>query len=291
MLKEKDIQLFNDSLERCLSGEGFIEGFYDRFMHASPQIAEMFKHTDMDRQYRMLRSSIYLCMMAAKNLIQVRGRLVELGDRHNELGVRPLYYSFWLESLVAAVRVFDPRFSDQIEDIWRTVMAPGIRVLISRYTGPDEEASLIRNPGMINDHAVRRVRTVMSSPVITVGMDDSLARVRSLMEDHAFHHVVVMDHHRPVGIISDRDVKMAVSPYAGTMGERLRDLKTLERKAHQVMTRQMVTIAPDAAVELAGQMLADNNVSCLPVLDPASGELVGIVSWRDIIREKTRSVT
>ncbi len=284
MLKEKDFQLFNDSLERCLEGTRFIEDFYDRFIHASPQIAVLFAHTEMERQYRMMRSSIYMCMMAAKSHIQVRGRLVELGDRHNALGVRPLYYAFWLESLIETVRTHDARFTDQIEDTWRAVMAPGIRLLISRYTGPEEDVAVIRKHTATENETIRRVRDVMSSPVITVTMDATLQPIGALMAEHHIHHVVVLDEHKVAGVISDRDVKTAVSPYLGTIGERERDVRTLEKRAHQVMSRHIVSVGPDASVEEVAHQLVDGNVSCLPVIDPHTHALVGIVSWRDMLR-------
>lgn len=54
-------------------------------------------------------------------------------------------------------------------------------------------------------------------------------------------------------------------------------------RAHQIMTRQVVTVRPDTTiVEAAGTML-QNHISGLPVVD-ARGTLVGIVSEGDFIR-------
>lgn len=54
-------------------------------------------------------------------------------------------------------------------------------------------------------------------------------------------------------------------------------------RAHQIMTRQVVTIRPEATiVEAAGTML-QKHISGLPVVD-AAGKLVGIVSEGDFIR-------
>jgi CBS domain-containing protein len=54
-------------------------------------------------------------------------------------------------------------------------------------------------------------------------------------------------------------------------------------RAHQIMTRQVITVGPDATIaEAAGTML-QNHVSGLPVVN-ASGTLVGIVSEGDFIR-------
>ncbi|WP_445491510.1 CBS domain-containing protein [Rhodopseudomonas sp. RCAM05734] len=54
-------------------------------------------------------------------------------------------------------------------------------------------------------------------------------------------------------------------------------------RAHQIMTRQVVTIRPEATiVEAAGTML-QKHISGLPVVD-AAGKLIGIVSEGDFIR-------
>jgi len=54
-------------------------------------------------------------------------------------------------------------------------------------------------------------------------------------------------------------------------------------RAHQIMTRSVITIAPDAAVLEAAKTMLQHHVSGLPVVD-AAGQLVGIVSEGDFIR-------
>jgi CBS domain-containing protein len=54
-------------------------------------------------------------------------------------------------------------------------------------------------------------------------------------------------------------------------------------RAHQIMTRQVVTIATDAPIVDAANIMLDKHVSGLPVVD-ATGKLVGIVSQGDFIR-------
>ncbi len=286
MLKEKDFQDFNDSLERCLNNESFIPSFYERFIQASPQIRRLFQHTDMERQFRMLRSSIYMCMLAARSHIQARGHLTALGDKHSQLGVRPLYYSFWLESLIASVEAHDPKYSDHVEGVWRAVMAPGVRMMIARYTGSadDESDALTDDPPIREEADKKYVGDTMTSPVVTVDMDDPVAQVSALMERHRIHHLVVLEEGKPVGIISDRDLKQAMSPFVGTMSESERDLRILDKRAHQIMTRHPVSVIPGHTVEHAARLLVERSVSCLPVLDADTGELVGILSWRDLLR-------
>jgi CBS domain-containing protein len=54
-------------------------------------------------------------------------------------------------------------------------------------------------------------------------------------------------------------------------------------RAHQIMTRSVVTVAPDTSIVDAANLMLQQHVSGLPVVD-ATGKLVGIVSEGDFIR-------
>ena len=54
-------------------------------------------------------------------------------------------------------------------------------------------------------------------------------------------------------------------------------------RAHHIMTRQVITVGPDATIVEAAATMLQNHISGLPVVD-ASGKLVGIVSEGDFIR-------
>lgn len=54
-------------------------------------------------------------------------------------------------------------------------------------------------------------------------------------------------------------------------------------KVRQAMTRDVVTVAPDASILEAGELMLRHNVSGLPVVN-AAGDLVGIVTERDFLR-------
>lgn len=54
-------------------------------------------------------------------------------------------------------------------------------------------------------------------------------------------------------------------------------------RAHQIMTRNVKTVSPEASVETAARTMLDNHFSGLPVVN-MSGDLVGIVSERDFLR-------
>ena len=54
-------------------------------------------------------------------------------------------------------------------------------------------------------------------------------------------------------------------------------------RAHQIMTRPVITILPDASITEAANLMLQRHISGLPVVD-ATGKLVGIVSEGDFIR-------
>jgi len=65
-------------------------------------------------------------------------------------------------------------------------------------------------------------------------------------------------------------------------------------RAHQIMTRKVITVGPDTSIAEAAATMLKNHVSGLPVVD-AAGKLIGIVSEGDFIRraeigtQRTRS--
>jgi len=124
---------------------------------------------------------------------------------------------------------------------------------------------------------------IMTKKVFTVQMDDTLKQIKELFMRHRFHHVLVLEKTVLVGIISDRDVLENISPYANTAGAGTRDLKTLTKRAHQIMTRAIKSISQDTSVEEVCQILLAEEFSCLPVLS-SSGDIDGIVTWRDIVK-------
>ena len=58
---------------------------------------------------------------------------------------------------------------------------------------------------------------------------------------------------------------------------------TLERKVHQIMSRDVITLKVTDTMVRAIGLFNQHKISCLPVIDEFD-KPVGIVSWRDIFR-------
>ena len=126
------------------------------------------------------------------------------------------------------------------------------------------------------------VNEIMTAKVITIGMDDTLGQIQKLFGKHKFHHVLIVEDAELIGIISDRDILKEISPYINTLSEDSRARKTLTKKAHQIMTRNPITVEPDILVEDAANIMLTKNISCLPVVS-SSGKMEGILSLKDIL--------
>lgn len=124
---------------------------------------------------------------------------------------------------------------------------------------------------------------IMTRRLVTVDMDDMLSDVRAIFDRYRFHHVIVVREGKLAGVLSDRDLLKNLSPFIGnTMMERSQDANTLQRRVHQVMTRNPVVGQTEMTIPEAAKLVLDRNVSCLPVVDTTMRPR-GIVTWRDLL--------
>lgn len=123
----------------------------------------------------------------------------------------------------------------------------------------------------------------MSKPIVTVEFDDTLKVLKEIFENVKFHHLLVVEKRKLYGIISDRDLFKAISPFLGTSNEKFQDQLTLNRKAHQIMTHKPITLSPQADVYEAIGIFNRHRISCIPIVNEKD-EPVGVLSWRDILR-------
>lgn len=128
------------------------------------------------------------------------------------------------------------------------------------------------------------IKDMMTTRIVTVEMDDTLGEIKEIFDNVSFHHVMVVeDQGQLVGMISDRDMRQSLSPKLGTAAELQRDRDTLTQRAHQVMTRNLITLSAEDQVFDAIHHFTQHKISALPVID-TTGNPIGIVSWRDILK-------
>ena len=131
------VDVFRESLRRCLEKPDFLLDFYGTFMDSSEEVREKFRGTDFKRQTGVLAESLWATAVAAQGGpgSPAWGDLPRLAELHSRrhLDIRPGLYDQWLDCLVAAARRHDPEFSDDVEDSWRRTLAVGIEFLRFHY--------------------------------------------------------------------------------------------------------------------------------------------------------------
>lgn len=131
----EDIAIFNDSFLRCQNKSGFMDRFYELFLESSTDIKAKFKNTDFSKQKIALKSSFYMMLLTVQGNAPAQKYLEEIANLHNRnrLDIKPDMYDLWLECLIKTVEEFDPRFDDQIEQVWQNLMNQGIKFMQSKY--------------------------------------------------------------------------------------------------------------------------------------------------------------
>jgi CBS domain-containing protein len=126
------------------------------------------------------------------------------------------------------------------------------------------------------------VSQLMSSHPTSVHPDDRVNLAELLMRFGHFHHLPVLEGHRLVGIVSDRDILAALRSSREPLpaSEKLLDRASLS--IGDIMTKRPDTTTPRSeAAAAAGQLLA-HGYGALPVV--SNDALVGIITERDFVR-------
>lgn len=116
------------------------------------------------------------------------------------------------------------------------------------------------------------LRQVCTKPVVTVAAETPISEAARLMHDKNIGAVVVVDGSRPRGIVTDRDIAMAVA----AEGRR--------PSAHvgEIMHSNPTVIQEDQGIFDAVKMLAEHAVRRLPVVN-GQGHLTGIIALDDVL--------
>lgn len=122
--------------------------------------------------------------------------------------------------------------------------------------------------------AYRLVEQVMSTDLFTVGPEEPIDLVASVMDWRHVRHVPVEDGGRLVGLISHRDLLRTVAA-PGT------DCPEPGLTAREVMKSDPVTVTATTPTLAAMEVMRASGVGCLPVV--ADGRLVGIITASDFL--------
>ncbi|MBM4091263.1 MAG: CBS domain-containing protein [Planctomycetes bacterium] len=153
------------------------------------------------------------------------------------------------------------------DDSDETVAAATTPDMLARLLDKRQQIRRLLSRGL-EDAAAQEVEVqhLMSKALVAIAPSTPLDEVVTTMTDRRIRHLLVCHHGRQLlGIISDRDIK-----------------ERSGNAAEDIMTRDPMTVAPDAPVAPAITLMLTKSISCLPVVT-SEGELFGILTTTDLM--------
>ena len=126
------------------------------------------------------------------------------------------------------------------------------------------------------------VRDWMTSEPVCASPQMTLPEAHKLMKDHRIRRLPVVDRDKLVGIVTRGDIRGAQPSEATSLSiyelNYLLGRLTLAR----IMTRDPVTIMPEATIGEAARLMLRHKIAGLPVVE--GGRVVGILTESDVFR-------
>jgi acetoin utilization protein AcuB len=123
------------------------------------------------------------------------------------------------------------------------------------------------------------VKECMTKDPVTCSPEEDVRVVFGRLTDLKIRQAPVLEGGKLVGIVTDRDLRMAVVETVSGQGLTVRS----------VMTPKPVTVAEDAPLREAAGLLSKNKFNALPVLS-AAGELAGVLTTTDVLNGLVRAL-
>ncbi|MFG2076289.1 CBS domain-containing protein [Nonomuraea maritima] len=134
------------------------------------------------------------------------------------------------------------------------------------------------------------VNDIMGRFAIAVSKEATFGEIIRAMGRFGVGAVTVIDaDQRPVGVVSETDLLVKAAQPAGAplfeaSDEWQRGDKAAGVTAAQLMTTPAITVTPRTSVREAARLMHAKQVKQLPVVDPASGRIIGTLHQRDVLR-------
>ena len=128
-----------------------------------------------------------------------------------------------------------------------------------------------------------RVNDLMSDTLEVVSPDAHLHDVLITMNRAGYRHLPVVANDKLVGIITDRDVRLAVnSPVVREDADLTREAVLDDVRVDDCMTPDPQCVSSNTALHEVADLLSLNKFGAMPVVD--EGKLVGMISYIDFLK-------
>lgn len=128
------------------------------------------------------------------------------------------------------------------------------------------------------------VRDIMTPNPYAMSLRSTVRQLLRSLAEADVRHLPIVDDGALVGIVSDRDLRGISSVVEDALERPGTAQEALAQPASSVMTSDVITVHPESDVSEAIDLMIEHRVGALPVVEPDSTKLVGIVSYVDALR-------
>lgn len=127
------------------------------------------------------------------------------------------------------------------------------------------------------------IRSIMTTNLVTVRPETTIADVGAIFGENSFHHLpVVKAGNFLVGIISREDYfRLYKTLSKNTSGHVWTHKEIAALNASDIMTEYPMTLDPDDTIGLTGDIFLANKYHALPIVE--DDELLGIITVHDLL--------
>ena len=129
-----------------------------------------------------------------------------------------------------------------------------------------------------------RAEDVMTRNPVTMDITGTVQDAADLMFAAEVRHIPVVTQHTLVGMVSDRDLRRYVLPRPENIFHPDEARARMAVNVSAVMRSDVLTVLPDTPVATLLDLLLKEHIGAVPVLAPETGELIGMVSYIDVLR-------
>lgn len=127
-----------------------------------------------------------------------------------------------------------------------------------------------------------QVRELMTGGPIAVAPQTPVFEARQLMMQARIRHLLVLDHGRLVGMVTDRDIRLNWPSQATSLSVWELNYLLAKLTVDGIMSQAVISVGPDRPIADAARLMLDHKIGGLPVIE--DGVVIGILTETDIVR-------
>jgi acetoin utilization protein AcuB len=128
------------------------------------------------------------------------------------------------------------------------------------------------------------VNDVMTANPATADATEPVRQIINKLMELDVRHLPIVDDGQLAGIISDRDLRDVLAKAVDENTDLDAREARLDEPVSKLMSSDVVSVDPETSLGDVIDLMVEHRIGAVPVVDPDTSELVGIVSYIDVLK-------